>query len=101
MAKNTDTRVNLRVYTQDATSGDTLYHVIHIGFFPTTILPRMIPRLNARGIAFHTEFPGQLGIVDVMTCEMGPNNNPEVVSASEYYEPRRGMGAKSLASTTA
>lgn len=80
-----DTRVNLHVYT---TQDDQLfYHVLHIGFFPPAATRAIVDRLNARGIAFHSGLANQIGRVDIVTCFMGPKNNPDVVARAERYGP--------------
>jgi hypothetical protein len=85
--KPQNVRINLRIYANDS-DGRVVYHLLHIGFFSGIGARAIIHRLNARGIAYHSNVRGQTGVVEIVTCQMGPGpDNPEIIARSETYDP--------------
>ena len=84
----TGTRVNLHLYVTE--SGRLVYYVMHIGIFPKPIAENLAKNIDARGLASGSRYANQTGRVDVVTCDLGDTNSPDVVASSQDYTPRDG-----------
>jgi hypothetical protein len=78
------TRINLRVY---ARIPELVYHVLHVGFFPSKCTTDIVAGLDARSLAFAMNPPAACGLVEVVTADMR-HPDREIVALALDYQPR-------------
>jgi hypothetical protein len=89
MDVNGKTRVNLLIWANDENE-KVVCHTHHIGFFDAAVVPWMVDGLDIRGLAYHSDVPGQIGKVTLVRALMIGDTGEDRGLRWESHEPPHG-----------